>query len=54
MNAHLHTISEEEIRYCKEALAYLHNKNLNPNMNDKEINIFKYYESSGQMILRNY
>jgi len=54
LNAHKHSITKKEIRYCKEALTYLHNKNLKPNQNDKEIKIFKYYDSNNEIILRNY
>ena len=54
MNAHLHTLSEGEIRYCKEQLSYLHNKNLRPDQNEKIINIYKYYDSNNDVILRNY
>lgn len=54
MKAHHLSISEEEIRYCKESLAYYHNKNYVQKSKPQEKTFTKYYDSEKNLILRNF
>jgi len=54
MQAQNLSITNEEIRYCKESLVYYHNKNFSQSSNNERLVFSKYYDPENRLVLRNF